>query len=255
MKRGPPRQIIPRVDQSHGITFEAFSALIRKQKLEKIEKTLQLELPCDGFRDCLVRILWRFYLNCLPEAHIRNSRAVLKNELTRSAQRAHALKASAELLWQSNEPAFHDVMRDLVGWPSWLSTQPMHPSGVALVALLSEFAKRATDLAATLPDDKGGPRRALAFDILSIGLSDCYRARLSECEGLAKERPEPSVRGPVYFSFAAAVTEALKNVSKNLPAADMNLPDSDEALRKRLLRLNRRRREGREPSARLPLGT
>jgi hypothetical protein len=146
-------------------------------------------------------------------------------------------------------------MHDFVKEQSWQSTLPLHPSGVGLIGLLDEFAKRATFLAGTLPADTGGPRRALAFDILLIGLSDYYQARLSEYEELAQERREQSVRKPDYFSFAAAVTEALKNISENLPAADMNLPDTHDALLKRLRRLNRRRRVFGEPSARLPPGT
>ena len=122
-----------------GIIRERFAALIRvSPDLKKIETTLQLPSPSEGFRDWLIKVLWRFY--CNNGAHAGNSRAILKRELLRSARLASDLKLSAVRLLQSREAAV--ALREFVEWQAWQSSQPMHKEGIPLIALLDEFAKR-----------------------------------------------------------------------------------------------------------------
>jgi hypothetical protein len=204
--------------------------------LAKIEATLLLPSPSEGFRDWLIKVLWRFY--CTNGAHVGNSRAIFKRELLESARLATKLKISARRLWYSGEAAVLESLDGLVGWQAWQSSQPMHASGIPLIALLDEFAKRIGQIADKLPDDAGGPRQKQAFNHLLISLSDYYRA-------LMRDRQQP-IKGPDYFKFAAAVKDMLLKTSERLPTLKNGVPSNDPALRRQLYRLNaERRRVGR----------
>jgi hypothetical protein len=221
--------------KSKRITFGAFSELILQQPLDKIENVLAIASPCDGFRDSLIRVLWHFYCNNGPR--VWNSRAVLKNALRKSAQLATQLKESAHLLAQSREPAVLKILIGLVEWQAWQSSRPMHESGIAWIALLDEFAKRTDRLAVKLTDDKGGPRQTIAFDELLEGLAIYYRAWARKYDQQLNEDQ--------FFQFAEAVTDTLRKVRPQLPdATSLKLPPGKEALRKRLLRLNKKRSRG-----------
>jgi hypothetical protein len=218
--------------KSKRITFEAFSELILQQPLDKIENVLAIASPCDGFRDSLIRMLWHFYCNNGPR--VWNSRAVLKNALRKSAQLATELQELAHLLGQSRDPAVLKILIGLVEWQAWQSSRPTHESGIAWIALLDEFAKRTDRLADKLADDRGGARQAIAFDELLVGLATYYRT-------LCRERDQP-LHGIQFVEFAEAVTNTLRKVRPQLPdGTSLKLPPGKEALRKRLLRLNKKR--------------
>jgi len=203
------------------MTFERFVGLIRTADFTKIEKTLSLPSPSEGFRDWLIKEFWCFYRNS-GEQHAGNSRKILKDELQKSALLAANLKLSTSRLLQSREAAL--ALSDFVGWQAW---QPMHSSGIPLIGLLDEFAKRVGSLADTLSDDAGGPRDKTAFYDLLIILGHYYRAFMHD-----RGRP---IRGAHFFQFAAAVRDMLRDlkIGEGLPA--------DAALRKRMYRLNAKR--------------
>jgi hypothetical protein len=228
----------------NGLTFDAFSAAIQKHGLQKVENVLSFPSPSDGFQDSLIRVLWR--LCCNSGQHVWNSRAVLKEELKKSSRLATELKLSANLLWQSREPAVVKSFSGFVGWQPWQSPCPMHPSGIPWVALLDEFAKRTEHLLNKLPDDRGGPRAELAFDDFLIALADYYRALLR------KRNVAPDDKQ--FVEFAEVTTDTLRKVRAQLPGADfLRLPPTKEALRKRLLRLNKKR--AKQPTKRRSHGT
>ena len=194
---------------SNDFAFDAFSDLILRQPLDMIENVLAIASPCDGFRDWLIKVLWRFYCNNGPR--VWNSRAVLKKALRESAQLATDLTKSAHLLWQSREPAVIKSLSGLVEWQGWQSSRPMHKSGIAWIALLDEFAKRTNRLAGKLTADKGGPRQAIAFDELLVGLAIYYRTWAREYD--------QQLNDDQYFQFAEAVTDTLRQVRLQLPDA------------------------------------
>jgi hypothetical protein len=234
-KRPTAKLIIPAVGRGHGVTFDTFSDLIRKHRLDKIENALAIVSPSEGFRASLLTILWRFYLNSLPEARARSSRAALKRELRRSADLADRLQASAEILWKSGEPSVEEILEDFNRPLTFLVTATgPHESGVDWIASLDEFAKRTRLLADTLSDDKGGRRNTVAFDDLLLGLADYYGA-------LARDRQQPIVERQ-FSAFAAATTDVLRNVAPKLRAAAFDLPKTDKALRERLRRVTKRQK-------------
>ena len=217
---------------SNGLTFDTFSAAIQKHGLQKVENVLSFPSPSDGFQYWLIRVLWRLY--CNSGQHVWNSRAVLKEELKKSSRLATELKLSANLLWQSRERAVRKSLSGLVEWQTWQSSRPMHPSGIPWVALLDEFAERTKNLVNKMPDDRGGPRDAIAFDEFLVGLGGYYRT-------LVRERNQ-ALDTNQFVEFAWAATDTLRKVCAQLPGADvLRLPPSKEALRKRLLRLNKNR--------------
>ena len=108
----------------------------------------------------------------------------------------------------------------------------MHPSGVAWIAALDEFANRTLLLADTLADDRGGPRRARSFDELLLALAEYYTV-------LARDRQQQIVEKQ-FVDFVAAVTELVRRVGKQRPAASIKVPPSEKALRERLRRLTLR---------------
>ena len=220
-------------DRGHSVTFECFSALILHERLEKIEITLAITSPSDGFRRSLIRFLWHFYCNSLPEAATMASRAVLKRELRSAAVLSEKLEASAARLWKSTDPVIGKHLHRFAGmWQPWQSARPTHPSGIAWIDLINEFALTTRLLADTLTDDSGGPRPAMAFDHLVIGLAD-YHRQLG--------RNGWSGSGDHFFRFIGAVVDVLRNVEPKLPAARFKLPHTDRALRMRLHRLASRR--------------
>ena len=233
-KQSPPLKIkldlLPEV-LSDGYTFDAFSELIQRQDLNRLEKILGISSPSDGFREWLIPVFWRFY--CNSEPRVWNSRALLKNELRNAARLATKLKECSDLLWRSPELSVIENLHDLVAWQDWQLSGPMHKSGVPWIALLDEFANRAIWLAQALPNDKGGPRQAIAFDELLVGLADYYRAWARKYDQQLNEDQ--------FFQFAEAVTDTLRKVRPQLPdAASLRLPPAKGALRKRLLRLNKK---------------
>jgi hypothetical protein len=229
-KSRPAEKSVPVNSQGHGVEFDKFSALIiRGKRIDKIEKVLGLVSPCEGFRDWFIKFLWHFYRNTLPEARVKSSRTALKKELRTSARRAARLRESAELLWKSGELSVGEILLDFAMFQSWQSSRPMHRSGIGWIALLHEFEKRTTELARTLPDDTGGPRRAVAFDELLIGLAGYYRA-------LTHDRNQPTCERQ-FFEFSALVTEVLRAVENKYPAATFKLPPTDKALRQRMRRV------------------
>jgi hypothetical protein len=230
---------------SNGITFKAFSKLIRRQRFDKTENALAISSPSQGFRDGLVTALWRFY--CNSGSHVWNSRAVLNRELRESAQLAAKLKRSANLLSQSQNSAVVKILSELVKWQPWQLSQPMHESGIPLVGVLDELAKRTSRRANNMSADRGGPRQEMAFDALLVGLATYYRI-------LSHERNEPLDEAK-FVEFAWAVTGLLHSVRAHLPKVpSLRLPPSEEALRKRLHRLKRKRAR-RDTKLRLPTGT
>jgi hypothetical protein len=207
-----------------GITRERFAELVRASDgLAKIEATLPLPSPSEGFRDWLLKELWHFYQN--TEDTAGNSRAILKKELRQAVRLATELRLSASHLSQSREAA--TALGDFVEWQSW---QPMHPSGIPLIGLLDEFAKRIGLFVDRLSDDQGGTRPKKAFDDLLTSLGQYYRASIHE-----SGRP---IEDPHFFKFAAAVTDMLRDLKIGGP----HVPHSDGALRQRLRRLSARRR-------------
>jgi hypothetical protein len=228
-KSRPAEKLVPVDSQGQGVGFEKFSALIRGKSIDKIEKTLGMVSPCEGFRDWFIKFLWHFYRNTLPEARVKSSRTALKKELRTSARRAARLRESAELLWKSGEPSVGEILLDFAMYQPWQSSQPIHPSGIGWIALLDEFKKRTTELARTLSDDKGGPRRAVAFDELLIGLAAYYRT-------LTRDRNQPTSERQ-FFEFSALVTDVLRAVENKLPAAAFKLPPTDKALLQRMRRV------------------
>jgi hypothetical protein len=222
-------------DLGHGVTREKFAALFRVEDLVKIEKALKLPSPSEGFRQSLIEFLWKFYINSLPEAEAIVSRSALKKELETSAELAGKLEKSAERLLKSRDPVIVEhLSRFAAAWQPWQSSQPMHPSGIAWIHLISELALMTRRLASMLTDDSGGPRPARPFDDLVIGLED-YQRQLASHGRLGSESH--------FFQFMAAVVDALREVESKLPAAKFRLPANDEALGKRLTRLNEKRRQ------------
>ena len=231
----PGAKLIRPDDLGHGLTTEQFSALVSRKALDKVEATLGITSPSDGFRRSLTTILWRFYLNSLPEAELIFSRTALKKELRRASRHAEKLQASAARIWRSRDAAVIDLLQPFGAmWQAWQSSKPMRRSGVAWVALLEEFGHTTRCLAETLPDDLGGPRPAVPFDELAIGLADYHRAYHRAHHRTASDA--------TYFRFVASVVDVLRKVEKQLPAAKFKLPPNDNALRKRLRRLAARRR-------------
>jgi hypothetical protein len=229
----------------NNITFKTFSKLIRRQRLEKIETALAISSPSQGFRDGLIAALWRFY--CNSGSHVWNSRAFLKRKLRESAQLATKLKTSANFLSQSQDPDVLELLNELVRWQPWQLSQPMHESGIPLIGLLDELAKRTSRFENKLRIDRGGRREDMAFDELLVGLATQYRI-------LHRERNQP-LDGTKFVEFAWAVTGILHSVRAQLPKVpSLRLPPGEEALRKRLHRLNRKRAR-RDAKLRLPTGT
>ena len=103
MKRKIPHttKLIATDEEENRRKFDFFSALVRKQRLDKIEKTLEIPTPSDGFRDWLTKVLWRLHCNSQPDARVRSSRTTLKRVLQDSAKRADELKLFAEQIWTS----------------------------------------------------------------------------------------------------------------------------------------------------------
>ena len=231
MKRKIPHttKLIATDEEENRRKFDFFSALVRKQRLDKIEKTLEIPTPSDGFRDWLTKVLWRLHCNSQPDARVRSSRTTLKRVLQDSAKRADELKLFAEQIWTSGELSVIDVLRDFTQWQDWQSSQPMHPSGVAWIGALDEFANRTRLLADTLAADAGGPRRSVAFDDLLVVLANYY-------ETLMQQRKQP-ISEKQFFDFTAAMTDLVRNVVKRRPSAIIKLPPNDKALRERLRRV------------------
>jgi hypothetical protein len=228
-KARPTAKLINTDDQENRRQFDAFAALVQKQRLGKIEKALEIPSPSKGFRDWLIKVLWRLDRSSQSDARVRSSRAALKRELRKSANLAAKLKASAWLLWKSGEPTIDQVLQDFQDFTLWQSWQSMHSSGIAWVAALDEFANRTLLLADALPDDAGGPRRAVAFDELLLVLAHYYRT-------LARERGQ-SLSEKQFFDFAAEVTDLVRSVAERRPAASIMAPPNDRALRERLRRV------------------
>ena len=227
-KARPTAELVATDDQK---AFRQFAALIEEneRKLERIEEALEIPSPSEGFRDWLIKVLWRLDRSSQSDARVRSSRAALKRELRKSANLAAKLKASAWLLWKSGEATTDQVLQDFQDFTLWQSWQPMHPSGIAWVAALDEFVNRTLLLADTLPDDAGGPRRAVAFDDLLLILAHYYRT-------LARVR-EQSISEKQFFDFAAEVTDLVRSVAEKRPAAAIMAPPNDRALRERLRRV------------------
>jgi hypothetical protein len=231
----PKIELILPDDPGLGVTREKFAKLIRAEDLRKIEVALELPTPTEGFRDRLISVLWAFYINNLPKAKVKVSRAALKKELRLAAKLSRDLEESAARIWSFGDCTVVTELSEFGEWHAWQSSRPMHPSGIAWVALLDEFATRTSWLADALPDDGGGPRQAQAFDHLLISLSDYYRSLMRDSQ--------QSIEGPDYFRFAAAVKDMLLGMSKHLPNLNNGVPISDVALGKRLYRLNAKRRQ------------
>ena len=161
------------------------------------------------------------------------SRAVLKRELRSAAVLSEKLEASAARLWKSTDPCDRQAPPSFRGDVAALAiSATTHPSGIAWIDLINEFALTTRLLADTLTDDSGGPRPAMAFDHLVIGLAD-YHRQLG--------RNGWSGSGDHFFRFIGAVVDVLRNVEPKLPAARFKLPHTDRALRMRLHRLASRR--------------
>jgi hypothetical protein len=220
------RKIIIPGAPSQSLAFEEFSTLIATEDLEKLAKILGV---APRFRDSLARLIWSFYRNSLSGAEIKISRAVLVRKLGRAAERAEELEKLAEELWASEDPIVLRELAEFVPVGLDLPSSRSHRSGVAFVGVLSAFALKIQWLAQTLPDDPGGPRRAMPFDRLVIGLGECYR-------GLTGEEPAVTTKGR-FFRFVSDVTDVLRKLQKRLPSADFNLPQDNKALYMRLQRL------------------
>src|SRR5262245_56231090 len=131
------------------LSFGAFSELALQLPLANIEEVFGFVSPSEGFRDWLIKVLWRFY--CNNGDHIWNNRAILKQHLRHAAVLASKLKDSADLLFRSREPALVEILGPIEHQSTW-------------IAQLDEFAKKTELLATTLSADRGGSRRELAFD-------------------------------------------------------------------------------------------
>jgi hypothetical protein len=215
-------------DPGHGvIACEHFAALIPKRGLKKIEETIGITPPSEGFRRSLIKGLWVFYRNSPRRADVMFSRAALKKELQRAADLADKLETSAACIWRSRDPAIFDPLERFGAmFQEW---QPSHPSGVAWIGLLHEFECTTRLLADTLADDRGGPRAATAFDDLATWLKVYHRQ-------LTTDR-NPATPPADFFQFMASVVDVLRTIEHRLPAAKFRLPPNDRALRERLRRL------------------
>jgi hypothetical protein len=232
-----PAKLVNTNAQKEREQFDLFSALVQRERLDKIERSIGITSPNEDFRSWLIKVLWYVDQNSKRGVSIRGNRAALKKELCKSASLAEKLRASAELIWKSNEPSVLRNLRDFVAWQEWQSSLPMHPSGVGWIAALDEFANRSRLLANILPDDAGGPKSSVMFDDLLIVLTEYFTA-------LARKRKRPIDVKPIdkklereFFNFIAAVTEVARNVWKDRPAAKLKVPPTDQALRERLRRL------------------
>jgi len=225
----PDKLIIPG-RSGRRLEIEDFSELIPAKAFGKIERILGTASPLHGFRESLTRFLWYFYVNSLPEAEIKVSRAVLEQTLRRAAERAEELAHLTEqLLASENVIVFRELGEFARVRLDSQSSQPLHRSGVGFVGVLDEFALKTLWLAQALPPDHGGPREATPFDRLVKGLGDWYRQ-------LAGEEPFVSTQKR-FFPFIAAVVDVLRAMEEKLPAPRFNLPPNDNALRTRLKRL------------------
>jgi len=230
--------------------------LILAENLTKIEAALELPAPSDGFRQSLITICWTFYENSLPEAEIKVSRSTRKKALRRAADLSNELTELVTRIWESGDCAVVAELHEFVSvslpsksiiddrflrhpekksldddkCPKLRRSAPMHRSGVGFVGALNEFAIIAGRLADGIPDDTGGDRPGFAFDRLLIGLGNYYREFVH-----ARQRPLDDGQ---FFRFAATVTEMLRG----LKTCALEVPPTDSALKRRLYRLNAKRR-------------
>jgi hypothetical protein len=229
--------------QQQSCSVGQLKALIGSAKFRKIENILELpSSDLSGFRRSMTRFLWRFYQNSLPEAEIRVSRAIRKNNLRRAAKQAEQLAQLADKIWRS---ADHIVIRELrefvpLSLPSQ-SMRPLHQSGVSFIGVLEEFSLKTQWLGSSLTDDTGGPRRRKLFDHLVIGLAEYYHLITGEMPAVAK--------GGRFWRFIAAVVDLLREMQPGLRDAQLWLPPSDQALTMRLRRLARDRNRDNKSSS------
>jgi hypothetical protein len=223
------------------VPFDRFSTLIPPNELKKIEATLSLAAPNSAFRELLLPLLWRFYVRALSGDEMA-SRKALREELQEAAKLADQLEILATRIWRSSDPAIIDLLAPFGAmfqeWQLW------HPSGIAWIGLLRDFGLTTKLLADTLTKDAGGPRPALAFNLLMLELAEWHRGTLS-CLA-TKDAGGPRLR-PVADAecrkFLASVWQALRKAKPALRIAEqdlglapvqLKLPESDDALRKKL---------------------
>jgi hypothetical protein len=225
MKRNThPTRLITTPDEEHRQNFDAFSARVKKQRLDKIEKILAIPSPSDGFRVWLIKVLWRLDRNSQRRARVMSSRADLKAELRKSAKLAERLRASAEIVWMAGDPSVNEALQEFTR-AQILDSSQLHSSGVGWIGVLDEFANRTLLLSDTLADDGGGPRRDVAFDDLLLALANYYRVLVQD-----HQRP---ILEEQFFAFAATVTDLARGLA-------IKVPPNDKALRERLRRVTAR---------------
>ena len=105
MKQKTQTKLISTEDQENRRQFDTFSALVHKQRLDKVEKILAIPSPSEGFRDWLIKLLWRLDRESQRSVRAKSSRAALKMELRKSAKLAEKLRLSAEIIWKAGEPS------------------------------------------------------------------------------------------------------------------------------------------------------
>jgi hypothetical protein len=205
--------------------------------LAKIEAALGIASPDHDFRASLLRTCWAFYIESLPAAKIRRSPRLLKERLREAARKSRDLAALSTLLFKSRHVHVTGALHDFAAlWAPWHLSKPLHQSGIAWIALLEEFAERVESVAADLTDT-GGPRRAVPYDNLILGLAAYY--------GNSSGNTSPAASGQKFHRFAATVNDLLQSVSDRLAPVDLDLPPSDAALRLRISRLSIRQQEKR----------
>jgi hypothetical protein len=219
MSRKPP---LPD-NYGYGVTFEHFSALITPRELEKIELTLSETMPSETsatFRGALIQYLWFFYGKSVPVSAAMFDRAALTREFRKAARLAKQLEASADRIWRSRDPEIFHFQSRFVGIsapPESDEWQPMHPSGVLFVDMLSEFARAASREADKLDKDKGGRRPFTPFDELLIAL--------------VRAQTKLASPGNDLFRFVVAVADLLREIQGKLPSAKFKIPKKTAAER------------------------
>jgi hypothetical protein len=97
-----------------------------------------------------------------------------------------------------------------------------------LVHALDELWRRLTLLDQSLPEDRGGNPKQLAFAELAGWLAGIY------CTMIEAPRPPSLSTTGQFFRYVAAVVELLNDTTPRFPKARFDLPPNDEALRKSL---------------------
>jgi hypothetical protein len=175
-----------------------------------------------------------YYLASLPEAGPRRSRAKLKADIRRATDLTERLAVRLRAVWNSRDQTTrHWLDPSLDAYVQGHDGLIFNSLDPGLVRALDELWRRLALLGQALPDDRGGPRKALAFRDLVDWLAGIY------CTITSASTPPPRM----FIPYVAAVRDLLAVTAPEFPRAHFDLPPSDEALRKVLQRV----RDGHDP--------